>query len=203
MRSLDALASGDDPTVDELNEGLSAVGDLILDLHEAMGPMREVDVTADYTPSENQRVRIQAGASIDVTLPNSVPVFAQRALCDYGFSGGAQAIPAGSTGIADGVQLRQPRDGARIEVVGVNQQIYFYRADLNSWMPATGLALDDELPINARLTSHFTSALIGRLMDVFPGQEPSPSVARRIARGNAALMLRTGTQRDPVAGEYF
>lgn len=203
MRALGALASGDDPTVDELTDSLSAVQDLLYDLHQARGPMRDIDVTDDWTAGENQRIRIQAGADINVTLPNSVRTFPYCRPYDYDFQGQTSNPIQGSTGIADGVEFRQPRDGTRIEIVGVNQALYFYRSDTNSWMAASGLALDDELPLSAPQTPHFTSGLIGRLMDVFPAQEPSPSVARRIARGNAALMLRPGVKRDQTVGEYF
>ena len=34
---------------------------------------------------------------------------------------------------ADGVYWRAPRDGARIEIVGTTQALYFYRDDTNAW----------------------------------------------------------------------
>jgi len=204
LRAIRALDPGDDPTVDELNAGLEAIANLILDLHNARGPLTDVDVTADYIPGENQRVRIQAGFTVSVTLPNSIPIFNTPDPYDYGFSVDVTQPPVGSTGIADGVEWRQPRDGARVEIVGTTQALYFYRADTNGWYAATGFGIDDETPLNARYTSALAALTAERLVEQWPGlYEPTPGLAKRIARANAALMLQSATARDPVQGQYF
>jgi hypothetical protein len=218
MRALKALGQGDAPTIDELTTGLEAIQNLVLDLHDARGPMLDVDVPLAFSrdpcappqnaltciPSENQRIRIQAGATVTIILPNAVPLFDTPDPCDYGFGAGAVAPAVGTTGAADGVAYRQPRDGARIEVVGATQALYFYRADINSWMAATGLTLDTETPLNNRYSSALAALAAERLMETLPGtDEPSPGLAKRIARGRSVLMLRTGTTRDPVVATYF
>jgi hypothetical protein len=204
LRALKALGLGDEPSVDELAAGVEALGALILEIHDGRGPMLDVDVSTDVTPSENQRVRVQAGASIAVTLPNAIPIFNTPDPYDYGFNASSAAPPVGTTGPADGVQYRQPRDGTRIEVVGTTQALYFYRSDLNAWMAATGLTADSELPFNDRYASALAALLAERLMESLPGVgEPTPGLARRIARGRAALLLQTGTMHDPVAASYL
>ena len=205
LRALKAIAPGDDPTAAELAAALSGVNALILELHEARGPLIDVDVTANYIAGEDQRVRVQAGADdITVTLPNSVPIHGRWDPYDYGFSAPAPFLPAqGSTGAADGIQWRQPRDGARVEVVGTTQGLWFYRADTNAWLNAVDLGEDDELPLNARYAGPFAALLAERLLDVMGNGQLSPALTRRIARGNAALMVRPGTARDPVRAEYF
>jgi len=207
MRALRAIAPGDDPQVDDLNAGMEAVSNLILDIHEARGPLRDVDVTADLVPGENQRIRIQAGFDIDVTLPNAVPIWGAFDPYDYGFVAGCQSggeiAPQGTTAVADGVQYRQPTDGARIEIVGTTQALYFYRADINQWMAATGLTLDSELPFNNRYTSAIGALVAERLMDVVANAQPTAGLTRRIGRGNAALMLRTGNHHAPTRARYF
>jgi len=206
MRALRALAPGDDPTADDLVVGLEAISNLILDIHEARGPLLDVDVTADCTPSENQRIRVQAGFDVAVTLPNAIPFFDGFDPYDYGFNPATaqwQWAPQGTTAQADGVQYRQPRDGTRIETVGVTQALYFYRADINAWMAATGLTVDTELPFNNRYTSALGALTAERLMDVVSNAQPTPGLTRRIARGNAALMLRAGTHHAPVRAQYF
>lgn len=204
LTALSALAPGDDPSIDELAAGLDAVQAIVLDLHESRAPLTDVDVTADYVAAENQRVRIQIGFTVNVILPNAVPLWPSPSLSDYGFSGGAALPPVGSTASADGVTLRQPRDGTRIEIVGATQGLYFYRADINSWFSATDLAIDDEVPLNARYTSALAALVAERLIEALPAMfEPTPALAKRIARGNGALMLQTGTARDPVTAEYF
>jgi len=205
LRALKAIAPGDDPTADELATALAGVNALILELHEARGPLIDVDVTANYIAGENQRVRVQAGATgITVTLPNSVPIWGQWDPYDYGFSAPLPFLPAqGSTAAADGIQWRQPRDGARVEVVGTTQGLWFYRADTNAWLNAVDLAQDDELPLNARYAGPFAALLAERLLDVMGNGQLTPALTRRIARGNAALMVRPGAARDPVRVAYF
>ncbi|HZK99411.1 MAG TPA: hypothetical protein VFC47_05895, partial [Caulobacteraceae bacterium] len=59
MRAIKAIAPGDDPEVDELAAGLEAAQSVVLDLHEARGPLIDVDITAaTWIAGENQRIRI-------------------------------------------------------------------------------------------------------------------------------------------------
>jgi hypothetical protein len=225
MRALKALGQGDAPTIDELTTGLEAIQDLILDLHDARGPMLDVDVPGSYAypcqpcdpcapppptglfswvPSENQRIRIQAGATVTITLPNAIPLFNMPDPYDYGFNANTVAPPVGTTGAADGIEYRQPRDGTRIEIVGATQALYFYRADINSWMSANGLTVDAESPFNNRYNSAFAALVAERLMETLPGaDEPTPGLTKRIARGRSALMMLTGTTHDRVVADYF
>lgn len=208
MRALKALGVGDAPGIDELSVGIEAICLLTLEIHEARGPMLDVDVTANVIPSENQRIRIQAGSTISVTLPNAIPMFSTPDPYDYGFPPsrgcGATIAPVGTTGAADGVQYRQPRDGTRIEIVGTTQALYFYRADINTWTAATGLTLDGQTPFNNRYSSALAALVAERMMEMLPGGgEPTPGLARRIARGRSALMLRTGVVHDRVIADYF
>jgi hypothetical protein len=203
MRMLRAIAPGDDPTADELDVGLDALTTLMQDLHEAAGPLLTIDVMADVVPAENQRIRIQPGFNVAVTLPNSVPLLCAYDPYDYGFMAGAGAPPVGSTAAADGVSSRAPRDFARIEIIGVQQGLWFFRDDLNDWVSAVALELDDESPINGRLTSSLGAVLAERMMDVLADIEPTDGLKRRIAKGNQALRLRVGARRDPVRAQYF
>lgn len=205
MRALRSIAPGDDPTADELVTGLEAAQNLVMDIHEARGDLHELDVSSAYVAGENQRVRIVSGDVVSVTLPNSVAKFWQWDPYDYGFVPGYPGLPpAGSTGPADNIQYRAPTDGARIEIVGTSQALYFYRADLNQWMPALGLTLDTELPFNDRLLSAFTAMLAERLVDVLSNaSQISPALARRVAQGRAAIFTQSGRRRPRRVGEYF
>jgi hypothetical protein len=204
LRALSALAVGDEATVDELSAGMDVLGEVMLELHDARGPLTDIDVTADYIAAEDQRVRIQAGATVSVTLPNAVPIYNLPDPYDYGFSADQSAPPVGSIGEADGVRFRQPRDGTRIEIVGTTQALYFYRADLNQWIDAVNLTLDGEAPLNARYASALAAVVAERLLEAWPDMaEPTPALARRIARGTSALMLQSGRARDPVQADYL
>ena len=204
MRAIKAIAPGDDAEADELVVGLEALQNVILDLHEARGPMQDVDITGDYVAGENQRCRVQAGDTVSVTLPNAIQLWPQIDPYDYGFTAPMILPSPGTTGDADGLSWRQPRDGTRIEVVGTTNALWFYRADINSWISAYGLALDAEVPLNARYASAL-SALVGeRLMEVLPdASEPTPGFTARIRRAREALFLRPGVARSPVRAEYI
>lgn len=203
LRALGAIKPGDDPTADELAEGLSVCADLCLELHEARGPMTEIDVAADTVAGENQRLRIAAGATVNITLPNAVQFAGSFDPYDYGFTvRAADPTQAGTTDAADGYQYRAPRDGSRIEIVGQAQGLWFYRSDINAWQAAMALSLDGELPIANRLAAPFSHLLAERLAPQYAAQI-GPALASSIARARAALFGRFGTAREPVAAEYF
>lgn len=203
LRSLKALAPGDGMTADEINVVLDAVQSVLLELHEARGPMRDVDISADYTAGENERVRIDDGITATVSLPNSVRVMNGQPCADYGFIA-VTGFPTGSLNSADGVAYRAPRDGTRVEIVGMTQALYFYRADVNTWVQADQRLIDSLCPLNSRYRGDVAALVASRLIDSWPDiDEPTPNLARRIARANSHLLIRSGTARDPVRGEYF
>lgn len=217
MRLLKAIAPGDDPTVDELEIGLAAAQELILEIHEAKGPMLDIDLPSRlrhdcppptsgwYCPGEDQRVRVQAGFTATIELPNSVSMRDTYRPYDYGFRPSERWAPqVGSLGAADGAYWRAPRDGVRIEIVGTTQGLYFYRDDTNAWVSAVGLALDTELPLNIRLQGHFAAMLGERLFDVLSNL-PAPTKAQlaRVAHAREAIFTRPGVHRAPVRAQYL
>jgi hypothetical protein len=217
MRLLKAIAPGDSPTADELAVGLEAAQQLVMEIHEARGPLFDVDVpppisppatpptSGTICPGENQRLRIQAGYTATVELPNSVSIFGTYDPYDYGFQPSTTWTPqVGSLGAADGVYFRAPTDGARIEIVGTSQGLYFYRADTNAWLPALGLTIDAELPFDARLAGAFAALLAERLADVLANlPQPTPAQKARILHAREAMFSQTGRHRAPTRGEYF
>lgn len=204
LRLLKTIALGDDPSADELALGLAVSQSLILDLHNARGPLYDIDVAGAYTAGEDQRVRIENGDTVSITLPNSVSMFWGYDPYDYGFVPGYPGSPpSGSTGPADGIEWRAPYDGARIELVGTTQALFFYRADINAWQAATGLTIDSELPFNARLSSAFEALLAERMADEVADQPPSPMLAKRIARSRAQMLLQSGRVRESRVGSYL
>lgn len=205
LLSIKAISLGDSPTVDELNLGLSTLQKLMLEWCESLGPLVNVDISADYLAGVGQKVRIQNGATVTVTLPNAVPLYINNYdPFDYDFWPTQLMPPAGLTGPSDGISSRAPRDGERIEIVGVTQALYFYRADVNNWSLVYGLALDGQMPTNARYDGPWAAKLAERLIPVWPDvNEPTPVLAKRIAQANLALLSRSGIARDPVRADYF
>jgi len=219
MRALKAIAPGDDPSIDELSDGLVALQDVVLELHEARGPLRDVDVPAPlfpcddppspltYVAGENQRIRIQSGFTVTVTVPNAIAMYDGFDPYDYGFDPATNQwsayVPQGTTGPADNIQWRQPHDGARIEIVGTTQQLFFYRADINQWVSAYDLRLDGEVPVNGRYRGSLGTLLAERLMEALSVNEPSPGFAKRAVNARAILFNRVGVHRSPVHTDYF
>ncbi|HZC15740.1 MAG TPA: hypothetical protein VE309_03160 [Caulobacteraceae bacterium] len=217
MRLLKATAPGDDPVADELAAGLEATRSLILEIHEARGPMFDIDVPGrlapwfgdgqapSVCPGEDQRLRIQAGFVVGVTLPNSVSRRGELDPYDYGFANSRILAPQiGSTGAADGIVWHAPRDGARIEVVGTTQGLWFYRSDINAWSAALDLAIDAELPFSARLQSYFAALLAERMADELADlPQPTKAQIARIAHAREAVFSQTGRRRAPVRASYF
>lgn len=205
LTALKALAPGDWIQVDELASGLVALQQLLLEWHAARGPMIDIDISADYVAGPDQRIRVQAGSTVTVTLPNSAPIFVTYDPYDYSFATSTDLPAAGSTGSADGIIYRQPRDGERVEIVGLNANaLYFYTADTNTWASVYGLILDSALPINSRHIGHWGARVAERLVDSWPAMfEPTPSLAKRIIAANSALLIRPSVQRDPVRADYF
>jgi len=208
LRLLRAAAPGDEPTAEELSVGLEAAEALVLEIHEARGPLLTLDISANWTPGENQRLRVQAGADIEVTLPNTVAMFGNYDPYDYGFNpsatDGASNPPLGSLNPADYVAWRPPTDGARIEIVGTQQGLYFYREDTNAWVPALSLTLQSELPFNQRLEGPFAALLAERLADVL-GESPEVTTAQkaRLTHAREQMFSRTGAHRGPTRAQYF
>ena len=204
LRAIRVLAPGDEPHVDDLTTALGMLSGLILDIHNARGPLLDVDVSAaTWIASENQRLRIQLGDTATVTLPNAVPLYVTWDPYDYGFSPPTPLPPQGVTGPADAVQFRAPRDGARIEIVAVTTALYFYRADINTWVSAYGLTLDVESPLNARYNHALIALLAESLSTVMPQAQLPPLMLARISRARGVIFTQVGADRDPVKATYF
>ena len=203
LRAIRVLAAGDEPHVDDLTTGLGMLQSLVLDIHNARGPLQDVDVTANWIASENQRLRIQLGDTATITLPNSVPLYVTYNPYDYGFSAQTQTPPQGVTTAADGVQFRSPRDGVRVEIVGTAQALYFYRADINMWVLGSGLTLDVECPLNARYNHAMIAMLAESLSTIMPEAQLPPLMLARISRSRVTLFTQAGTDRSPVRASYF
>ena len=202
LSALGVVTFGSEPTADEVDGGLAAMRRLILDLHDARGPMLQIDVNTDWMATENQRVRVEAGARVVISLPNSILVH-QGSQGDFGFASGVSAFgSSGQATPADGLLRRPPRDGSRIEIVGASQGLYFYRADINAWIAANPPLVDGPSPLNSRYDSALAALIAERLCDPFD-VSPSPLLTKRIARGKTALMLQSATSRASVLTTFL
>jgi hypothetical protein len=203
LNALGVIAFGGQPTADELDSGLGAIEAIVLELHGTRSPLRDIDVSVDYLASENERIRVEAGADVVVTLPNSILVGGVADFRDYEFFlARCPNLETGSTTAADGRQSRPPRDGARIEIVGITQALYFYRSDTNAWIPTNPLTIDGPTPLNASYDGALAALVAERLCDRL-NIAPSPALVKRIARGNAALLSQPAQARGPARPAYL
>lgn len=196
-----AIAPGDDLSVGEVETLLEAIQDEMRRLHEARGPLTEVDVTADYTAGENERVRVQNGYTVAVTLPNSIEITASRRR-DYGYAGEGDT-PAGSGAIADGTAWRAPRDGSRVEIVGTSQGLYFYRSDTNEWVNCNALAIGGSMPLNAAYLADLACLIAVKVCRDWTGREPTGQMYREEREARQRIYGRPGVRRETVAGAFF
>ena len=203
LGALGLVGFGGQPSADEIDGGLFALSRVVFELHGARGALRSVDVSADYLASENESVRIEANASVVVTLPNSVLIRSDIGGDDY-FVGSTSCyhLSVGSSAPADGCLSRPPRDGARIEIVGTTQALYFYRSDTNAWVSAAPLMIDGPTPMNARYDGALAALVAERLCDPM-NVAPSPTLLRRIARGNAALLIQHAWPQSGLGTAYL
>ncbi len=178
LRELGVIAPGDELNVDDIEVGIVRLQTTTLALVEGRGPWTTVDVVDDYAPAEGERVRVSQGASVTITLPDTV-------------DGG-------------GGQRRAPLDGARIAVVGTTQGVFLYRADLNAWVQADALSVDSQVPFNAVHHGGLAALLAVSLANAWPSRPtPTPPTLKRAADARAELMFAVGNPRPRLAADFF
>jgi hypothetical protein len=184
-RLLGGGTAGDNDHIDDLNAGLEVLQGLVLAMPAlgVGGPWKEVDVIADYMAGEDERIRVQAGYSANITYPNTVPDF-PRVPGTYD--------PDPIAWIANGGPSRPPRDGARVRVIGTAQEIRIYCADAGEWRRADNLTLNGEPPFSAGVQYGLTAMLAVNWAPEFPGNKtirPEPAVVAAAAEGD--MLIRT------------
>lgn len=207
LRRFNALAPGDDLHVDEIEVGLAAIQNLVLRLSGGREPLTDIDVTADYTPGENERVRVQSGYTVSITLPNAIST-SSVAVNDYGFR--SSSPPIGSTASANGTTFRAPRDGARIEIVylssGTAPVLYVFRADIDTWVNVAALTIDADMPLNSMYLQEAAAVLAVQLCGQWPGAgiiNPTAQMLRDEAMARGRLFGRPSVRRDAVRADYY
>lgn len=204
VEAFEGIAAGDDLTVDEIAKGLVSIQREVRRIHQGRGPLTDVDVTAAYTAGENERVRVQDGYTVLVTLPNLIATDLGNRN-DYGFA--STLPPSGSSAVGGSdTSWRAPRDGTRIEIVGTTQELWFYRSDLNEWVDANALTIDSDMPLNADYLMDFAAIISVRLCKTWPARVslvPTAQMLREAGQANARLLIQPGRVRAALAAEFF
>ena len=181
MLEIKALASGEEPTADELSDGLERLQGIVNGLlGNGVGTsLADVDVAADSTLLPDTRAIVAQSAAITLTFP-ATPANGQRVQIIGDFAthnatldGNGRTIPA--------VTLSSD----------ATNNTYIYIADTASWALISPLTADSDLPIND--DEFFTLELGKRLVPMFGGQM-TPEGAAALQRASNRIRARFRSQ---------
>lgn len=138
----------------DLEQALRVAQQMILNL-PGMRWWNEVEVSANYTVGENERIRVTTASAITITVPTAVASSHSLLWC-------CNQVELVCTGYPD----RAPKDGARVHVSDVfssDNTTHFYRADIAQWTRADSLTLDSDSPLSAEFDEGLGALLAVRL----------------------------------------
>lgn len=161
FRLIGQLAAGEVPTSDEASDALVTFQSIIFALPGIGFPdgLTEVDITADYTAGEDERIRSTSGSPV-VTLPTTITD-------------------------SDGT-VRPPRNGARVQIIGSAGKFYLYVSAQGAWVALDDMALETVFPLGYEHEEGFASVLATRLAPEY-GAVISEPLAIMAERGNRLL----------------
>jgi hypothetical protein len=178
MRQAKVLASGDDPTADELSDGLVALQSLYDGWVSTgmFGRLTDRYESADYTAEEGQRIIAPAGVTI--TIPDTIDTDPNS-------------------------DERAPRDLSVIETL-VNGVRAVQIWDRTGWVSLLDLEAASQAPLASRGAWGLaaTLAVSGAFATMFGG-EPGPDVRMAALRFQNGVAAKFGSTRDSIAGSYF
>lgn len=185
MRLLGLIEDGGAPSATELADGLQSLQAMIDGLPALMlgGPWIDVDVTADYTAGEDQRIRLTDPlATVDITLPATIE----------------------DTDLETGT--RAPRNGARVQIVGMlsgspYRATYVYSSYLGAWVRIDALTLSSDNPLGPEHDDGLAALLAQRFAPEF-SVTASNMVDQMAVRGRAHLDLRLRPNTVTAIGAY-
>jgi hypothetical protein len=180
MRRLSVLPSGREPKAAEAEDGLDALQDLYTQLvgAGALGVLTAVEVGADYTAGEWQRITNTSGGAITITLPESIE------------------DDSTETG------TRAPYDRAVVQVTGAFPETHIYDAALDAWVQIEALTLDSEAPLSTQLAGGLSAMLAVNIADEY-GVQPPTGVALAARSFMATITGRHAEQRPALEATYF
>lgn len=161
LRLIGVLGAGREPTQVMADDALEALQSLVLSLSTWW---TDVDIDADYTAGENERVRVTTTDAVLVTIPASVSSAERLLYC-------CNQIQLLCQGFPD----RAPSEFARVQVTDASSDAtatYYYRPDIAQWTRADALTLDSEVPWNAALDEGFACLLAVRLAPEYDAAIP-------------------------------
>lgn len=190
LRMIGVLASGEDADASDASDALEALQGMLLSLPGMW--WTDVEVSANYTAEENERIRVNSNSAVTVTIPVAVGSEVKVLTC------------CGQTVLkCEGFADRAPRDGARVQVTDTNSNAavtYYYCADVAAWMPVESLTLNSEVPVNADMTDGLAAMLAVRLAPEY-GADLSPVVVGLDQTTRSRMRARYGRRANVAADD--
>lgn len=171
MLEIKALASGEEPTSDELSDGLTRLQGVVDGLFNP-APLTEVEITGDTTLDANTRAIHQASSPPTLTLPES-PV-----------NGDQIQIVGKSDGFAT-VNIQLDGNGRAIQETTLDDappRRFVYVSDTGTWVKASPLEADDDLALGD--DEFVTLELAKRLIPLFGGSMTPESQGALVRASN-------------------
>lgn len=199
LRKIGRLGAGRDARTNDAQDALDVLRGMYLSWISsgAFGRLADVIVNADYTAGENMRVVRPIGVTATITLPDTVPMYADPLPYNR------ERLYYTNYESVDG-NTRPPRDGA--VVVVADQQTgttatWVYDGTVKVWRQIDTLALDDEAPMSAGDPDGLAACLAVEASDQFAG-EPSQLTVRAAIRFTTELTSAFSMPRQATQGVY-
>lgn len=201
LRKLGVLGAGREPRDAERNDahtGLQALYRSMINAG-AFGRLRDVVPTgSDYTARENERVFRNGDVTLEVTLPELVPI------CDGPPRPYDQEYAVYSDQTTDR-NMRPPRDCSVVVIEDAftgDVADFIYDGDLKKWVSIYDLAIDDNAPLSRRDELGLSSLLAMSISDQFGGALTDSTVgAGRLFQ--SGLVNRWSMPTRAIPGQYM
>ena len=189
MREIRAIGSGEDPTADELTDGLTTLQSLVDGLYgNSVGyTLTDVEIDGDTDLEADTRYLVFAESEISVTLPESPKNGARLQIHDV--LGTFSTYPFTIEATPSDIVLGTP---------GV--YTFIYLADTATWTRVSPLTADSLIPLGE--DEVFSLELAQALAPMF-GASLTVESQNRLMRARARLRARLEVSRDNNGAEYF
>ena len=171
----------------EMDRGMQVLQDIYLGLigSGAFGRMNDVVVTADYDAEEQDRILVNTGDDVTVTLPATV----DDAYAENG--------------------VRPPRDGTIVivtDALSTARKTYIYDATSDvaagMWSAVEDMELSTQAPLAVRYRAGLEARMAVRLSEE-NGMAVTPELRRQEAQGIGALLHRFDAPERATQPDYF
>lgn len=154
----------------EAQAALEVLQDLYFDAIDQGADLTDVQIDADYTAGENERIFNTTGGSLNITLPEEVEDLSV-------------------TPDANGDQVRPPHDFTIVSIAGSPRQTYVYDAYLGAWVEIESLTLTSTAPWSTQLGQGLVAMLA---VELCPGyrKDPHPVLVERAAATRLRILSR-------------